>query len=119
MISLQSILRFHYMKLNSQQEKGLLIGNWSGKYGDGVAPSRWISSVDIYQKYYKTQQPVKYGQCWVFSGVMTTALRALGIPARCVTNFDSAHDTDESMTIDVIESEDGTKMKELCDDSIW
>ena len=50
---------------------------------------------------------------------MTTALRALGIPARCVTNFDSAHDTDESMTIDVIESEDGTKMKELSDDSIW
>ena len=50
---------------------------------------------------------------------MNTALRALGIPARCVTNFDSAHDTDESMTIDVIESEDGTKMKELSDDSIW
>jgi hypothetical protein len=95
------------------------VENWSGKYEKGKAPSSWLGSADIFQEYYKTNQAVKYGQCWVFSGVMNTALRALGIPARCVTNFDSAHDTDESMTIDVIESEDGLKMEDVCDDSIW
>lgn len=95
------------------------MGNWSGKYEKGKSPSSWLGSSDIFQEYYKTNQAVKYGQCWVFSGVMNTALRALGIPARCVTNFDSAHDTDESMTIDVIESEDGLKMEDVCDDSIW
>jgi len=39
---------------------------------------------------------VKYGQCWVFGGVLTTALRALGIPARQLTTFRSAHDVQES-----------------------
>jgi hypothetical protein len=109
----------NYVQLNCQQDDGLLVGNWSGKYEDGKAPTTWFSSPEIYQQYYKTNRPVKYGQCWVFAGVMTTALRALGIPSRCVTNFDSAHDTDASMTIDFFESEDGSKIDELCDDSIW
>ena len=73
----------------------------------------------IFQEYFATEKPVKYGQCWVFSGVMTTALRALGIPARSVTNFDSAHDTDETMTIDAFYNEDGDRVEDLCNDSIW
>ena len=73
----------------------------------------------IFQEYYKTEKPVKYGQCWVFSGVMTTALRALGIPARSITNFDSAHDTDETMTIDAIYDQNGDRVEDLCNDSIW
>lgn len=96
-----------------------MVGNWSGNYEGGKAPSSWLGSTDIFREYYKTNKPVKYGQCWVFSGVMTTALRALGIPARCVTNFDSAHDTEETMTIDVIESEDESRMEDICNDSIW
>jgi len=35
------------------------------------------------------------GESFVYTG-----LRTLGIPARCVTNSDSAHDTDGSLTID-------------------
>lgn len=32
----------------------------------------WVGSYDILKQFYETRQPVKYGQCWVFSGVTTT-----------------------------------------------
>ena len=48
----------------------------------------------------KTNRPVKYGQCWVFSGLLTTLMRSIGIPTRSVTNFQSAHDTENNMIID-------------------
>lgn len=62
-------------------------------------------------------KPVKYGQCWVFSGILTTLLRALGIPARSVTNFQSAHDTDNTMTIDVYVDKMGNE--HMKSDSCW
>lgn len=50
---------------------------------------------------------------------MTTAFRALGIPARTVTNFASAHDTNESMTIDDFYDDQGNEIRHLSQDSIW
>ena len=50
---------------------------------------------------------------------MTTALRAIGIPARSVTNYDSAHDTDNTMTIDKFINEEGEDVEELNSDSVW
>lgn len=45
--------------------------------------------------------------------------RALGIPARTITNYSSAHDTHSSLTVDYFVDENGKIMEELNSDSIW
>ena len=76
------------------------LGNWTGDYSGGVEPTDWVNSTAILDQYLETKQEVKYGQCWVFAAIVTSLMRAVGIAARVVTNFESAHDTDNSMTID-------------------
>ena len=49
---------------------------------------------------------------------MLPVLRALGIPTRSVTNFESAHDCDCSMTIDTFYDDEGEPMSDL-NDSVW
>ncbi|KAH9499751.1 hypothetical protein Btru_077734 [Bulinus truncatus] len=101
--------------VNSQDDNGLLAGNWSGNYEGGHAPTEWTGSGRIFEKYWKSKSPVQYGQCWVFSGLSTTICRTLGIPARSVTNFDSAHDSDGTISIDYYKINN----KWDSDDSIW
>ncbi|XP_041376717.1 uncharacterized protein LOC121389177 [Gigantopelta aegis] len=98
---------------------GVLVGNWSGDYDAGQRPGSWTGSVKILRQFMETKKPVKYGQCWVFSGVLTTVCRALGIPCRSVTNFDSAHDTDVSLTIDRFVDEDEDEIRNMNSDSVW
>ncbi|XP_008069566.2 protein-glutamine gamma-glutamyltransferase 4 [Carlito syrichta] len=105
--------------VNFENGKGVLVGNWSGKYEGGTAPYLWTGSVPILQQYYTTMQPVCFGQCWVFSGILTTVLRALGIPARSVTAFDSAHDTERNLTVDAYVDEKGKTITDMTYDSIW
>uniref|UniRef100_A0A672KVC0 protein-glutamine gamma-glutamyltransferase n=1 Tax=Sinocyclocheilus grahami TaxID=75366 RepID=A0A672KVC0_SINGR len=105
--------------VNSNDDKGVLMGNWSGDYSGGVNPSQWSGSADILKKWAESQfRPVKYGQCWVFAAVMCTVMRALGIPTRVITNFNSAHDTDGNMVIEEYYNEMGKKLS-MSKDSIW
>ncbi|XP_061747407.1 protein-glutamine gamma-glutamyltransferase K [Nerophis ophidion] len=115
-----NVVRVLSAMINAQDDFGVLIGNWSGNYSQGVSPAAWSSSVEILRKYHSSHgTPVPYGQCWVFSGVTTSVLRCLGIPTRSVTNFQSAHDTDVSLTNDVYFDEDLEPIDYLNSDSIW
>ena len=77
---------------NVQNDNGVLVGRWDGKYGDGKTPGSWSSSSSILSQY-SNSGSVKYGQCWVFAGLVSSMGRTLGIPTRAVTNIGSAHDT--------------------------
>ncbi|XP_075530101.1 hemocyte protein-glutamine gamma-glutamyltransferase-like [Dermacentor variabilis] len=106
--------------VNSNDEGGILAGNWSGNYEGGISPMMWTGSSAILERYVKNGgTSVNYGQCWVFAAVCNTVCRALGIPCRPVTCFASAHDTDETITIDRYFDEDGKEMEGLTTDSIW
>lgn len=59
-------------QVNANDDNGVVLGSWSGNYVGGTAPMDWIGSVTILQQYYKTKKPVRYGQCWVFAGVLNT-----------------------------------------------
>ncbi|KAM9296689.1 protein-glutamine gamma-glutamyltransferase 6-like [Gastrophryne carolinensis] len=103
--------------INSFDDDGVLEGRWASRFPGGVDPSDWSGSVEILTKWQKGgYKPVKYGQCWVFGGVMCTVLRCLGIPTRVVTNFDSAHDKDANLSIDSIYSSTGRTMSK---DTMW
>ncbi|KAJ7377337.1 hypothetical protein OS493_029696 [Desmophyllum pertusum] len=107
--------------VNSADIGGVLQGRWEETYPEGTAPWEWSGSIAILEEFWKTKKVVKYGQCWVFSGVLTSLLRALGIPTRSVTNFQSAHDTEKSLTIDYFFDANGrpTQPDPYYKDSVW
>ncbi|CAJ0948695.1 unnamed protein product [Ranitomeya imitator] len=105
--------------VNSNDDFGVLEGRWEKDFLEGVDPNTWNGSVEILWKWYNDNfKPVKYGQCWVFAAVMCTVLRCLGIPTRVITNFNSAHNTDGNMEIDMHYDTEG-KFLEISNDSIW
>uniref|UniRef100_G3TXM3 protein-glutamine gamma-glutamyltransferase n=1 Tax=Loxodonta africana TaxID=9785 RepID=G3TXM3_LOXAF len=106
--------------VNSNNDRGVVQGQWQGKYGSGTSPLHWQGSVAILQKWFKGRyKPVKYGQCWVFAGVMCTVLRCLGIATRVVSNFNSAHDTDRNLRVDKYVDSFGRTLEDLTEDSMW
>uniref|UniRef100_A0A8B9XP89 protein-glutamine gamma-glutamyltransferase n=1 Tax=Bos mutus grunniens TaxID=30521 RepID=A0A8B9XP89_BOSMU len=106
--------------VNSNNDRGVVQGQWQGKYGGGTSPLHWRGSVAILHKWFKGRfKPVKYGQCWVFAGVMCTVLRCLGIATRVVSNFNSAHDTDRNLSVDKYVDSFGRTLEDLTEDSMW
>lgn len=131
-------------KVNSNDnDGGILVGNWSGNYADGTSPLAWSGSGAILEQFWRTRKAVKYAQCWVFGGTLTTSewvckhflprvpcnatlhfafvsvLRSLGIPSRPITNFASAHDTDANRAIDFYYDRNYDEISHMSADSIW
>ncbi|KAF3703885.1 Coagulation factor XIII A chain [Channa argus] len=105
--------------INVQDDNGVLVGNWSDNYSMGTPPTSWTGSVSILLQYASSGVPVCYAQCWVFAGVFNTFLRCLGIPARVITNFISAHDNNGNLTTNLIFNSDGSLDTDDTKDSIW
>ncbi|CAF96527.1 unnamed protein product, partial [Tetraodon nigroviridis] len=68
--------------INCEDDNGVLKGNWSDDFKQGVHPSSWTGSGDILRMWAQSNySPVRYGQCWVFAAVMCTGdLRGLHLP---------------------------------------
>ena len=45
-------------QVNSLDDNGVLIGNWSGDYSRGTNPSAWVGSVEILLSYHAAQGPM-------------------------------------------------------------
>ncbi|XP_035377633.1 protein-glutamine gamma-glutamyltransferase 2-like [Electrophorus electricus] len=102
--------------INSNDDSGVLAGKWGECYSGGVAPTSWTGSVEILRQWSDCNcASVRYGQCWVFAGVGCTVARALGIPCRVITNFESAHDSNGDLKIESYVNENGQRVKE----SVW
>ncbi|KAM6900109.1 coagulation factor XIII A chain-like [Xenentodon cancila] len=114
-----SISRKASAMINSQNDDGVLVGNWSDDFSMGTSPTSWTGSAAILLKYHNTGVPVMYGQCWVYAGVLCTFLRCLGIPCRVITNFNSAHDNTGNLKTELIFKKDGTPDRRNTRDSIW
>ncbi|KAM4031309.1 protein-glutamine gamma-glutamyltransferase E-like isoform 2-T2 [Anomaloglossus baeobatrachus] len=104
--------------VNSNDDNGVVEGNWTGEYDDGKNPGFWNGSSRLLKTWNEQKQPVKYGQCWVFAGVLCTVSRALGIPCRVITNYCSAHDSNGNLSIEEYYDVNGEPLEES-DDSIW
>ncbi|PXF40108.1 Protein-glutamine gamma-glutamyltransferase K [Gracilariopsis chorda] len=107
--------------VNAQDDAGVISGRWDGSYENGTPPSAWTGSLALLTEYWRTRRPVRYGQCWVFAGVLTSVCRTLGIPCRTVSNFSSAHDTDSpyNRAVDLYFDAQGDPIDERSSDSIW
>lgn len=105
--------------VNSNDDNGVIAGNWSGNYTGGRDPRNWNGSVEILKDWKNSGfRPVRYGQCWVFAGTLNTVLRSFGIPSRVITNFNSAHDTDRNLSVDVYYDPMGNPL-DKGSDSVW
>ncbi|KAL4007941.1 hypothetical protein ACER0C_001793 [Sarotherodon galilaeus] len=110
--------------INSNNDQGVLVGRWDGNYSDGCSPTYWTSSISILQCWFKNRcNPVKYGQCWTSFDLIIllsviSVMQFFGIPCRVVTNFQSAHDSNNSLTIDEYYDDYGIRNKETSE-SVW
>ncbi|KAF3837190.1 hypothetical protein F7725_004654 [Dissostichus mawsoni] len=100
--------------LNSRDDEGVLVGNWSGDYTYGVAPF-----LDRQHRHPADLRQRKDARLLRSVLGLRRLLRCLGIPSRVVTNFYSAHDNDGNLKMDIILDENGRIDRSRTKDSIW
>jgi transglutaminase 1 len=58
---------------SNDDDGGVLTGRWTDTYpADSTKPWAWTGSVKIMEEFMKTKKAVRFGQCWVFSGLVTS-----------------------------------------------
>lgn len=65
------------LQMNSQDDNGVMVGNWSNDYSMGKPPTSWTGSTKILLQYANTGVPVCFAQCWVYAGVFNTCKHVL------------------------------------------
>ncbi|RWS00390.1 protein-glutamine gamma-glutamyltransferase K-like protein [Dinothrombium tinctorium] len=95
--------------LNKFVRGSIIKGNWNSvqdtpeKFNGLEAEHAlsWGGSAEILEKYHQYNgRKIGFAQCWVFTGVLITMLRALGIPSQAINNPGSAADYENDFTID-------------------
>ncbi|GIW70068.1 MAG: hypothetical protein KatS3mg101_0815 [Patescibacteria group bacterium] len=80
----------------------ILEGCWDcEKFNENTSPLRWKRTREITREYHVNRSPVKYGQCWVFSELLTSMFRFLGIKSRTVFIKNARIDRGENSGIDI------------------
>lgn len=90
---------------------GLIEGRWKSTFSRGKEPGEWKTSGEIFRERINNKFPVRYGQCWVLSDLLTGIFRFLGIPAKSVRIDNCIIDIYKSGGIDCIESSNGLNVK--------
>ncbi|KAF0990143.1 hypothetical protein HZS_7251, partial [Henneguya salminicola] len=80
--------------VNANDDWGLIIGNWK-EVTEGTPSTAWTDAIDIYKEYLTSARPVKWGQCFVFSMLLTSMCRNVGIVSKSVSGFAIGHDNDK------------------------
>ncbi|EEC09526.1 conserved hypothetical protein, partial [Ixodes scapularis] len=67
-----AVVRAMSAAVNTNDENGLVIGLWKEPFIDGIHPFAWSSSPTLLHRYMESGgNGVKYGQCFVFAGLLT------------------------------------------------
>lgn len=112
---------FSYIVNSENNEKGIVEGRWDYNFPGGIRPTAWRGSESIFTIYLLTETPVKYGQCWVFSGLLTSLFRACGLPSRPVTAYECGLDGNQDGFLDFNLEVNGTEIRFVPSgmDGIW
>ncbi|XP_014243165.1 annulin-like [Cimex lectularius] len=98
---------------------GVMLSSTTGNFDKTESPLLWCASAPILQAYYSTKEPLRFANCLVLAGVLTTVCRALGIAARPVTCFNFVHGNDLGLVVNLTYDEDHRKSFKGHSSPIW